>query len=79
MAQSFFGLPGKEYIYEEIFVLHEECGIPYDTCWDMPVAVRKWWFARKMKHERDRQKKPSDASTGSVLAALKKGSQKDGS
>ena len=49
-ARSFFGLPtDKIYVYENLYILVEKCGLSYSEAWDMPVAVREWWIKRKEK------------------------------
>ena len=41
-------------MYEELFILHEHCGISYESMWDVPISVRRWWIKRKEKLEMQR-------------------------
>jgi hypothetical protein len=67
LAPSSFGLrpESKEYIYEEIFQLTENCNVGYESAWNMPVEIRKWWIGRKNKDDASKtqqhqQKNPSE-------------------
>lgn len=53
-ARSSFGLgpDGKAYLYEDLFVLVENCNITLTEAWAMPVEVRRWWIDRKGKDAR---------------------------
>lgn len=55
-AQNSFGLreSDKKYIYEELFILVEHCGIRYTEAWEMPIEIRKWWIERKSKENEDK-------------------------
>lgn len=33
-------------------MINWHCGIDYDAVWDMPVAIRKWWWERMMKERK---------------------------
>lgn len=56
-ARSFFGLPGKDYIYEEVYYLTRECGLTYTEVWDMPVEVRHWWIKKDQKEKEEKAKR----------------------
>lgn len=68
-ARSSFGLrpEDKEYIYEECFQLVWYCKLSYESVWNMPVTVRKWWISRttkQLKDEQEAQEKANKAAKG---------------